>query len=63
LIYMLFIIGLNAFIIGTLTLVVMKNDERTGQYRQRASNLKQYSSVNGIKPVRTPHLLSLKQQP
>lgn len=51
LIYMLFIIGLNAFIIGTLTLVVMKNDERTGQYRQRASNLKQYSSVNGIKPI------------
>lgn len=51
LVYMLFIIGLNAFIIGTLTLVVMKNDERTGQYRQRASNLKQNSSVNGIRPV------------
>lgn len=44
--------GFNAYIVGTITLVVMKGDERTGHYRQRASNLKQYSKVNTIPKVR-----------
>ncbi len=43
--------GFNAYIVGTITLVVMKGDERTGHYRQRASNLKQYSKVNSIPKV------------
>jgi hypothetical protein len=38
--------------IGTITLVVMKGDERTGYYRQRANNLKQYSKVNNVPKVR-----------
>jgi hypothetical protein len=43
--------GFNSYIIGTITLVVMKGDERTGYYRQRANNLKQYSKVNNVPQV------------
>lgn len=41
---------------GTITLVVMKGDERTGNYRQRANNLKQYSKVNNVPKVGPAYL-------
>jgi Ion channel len=44
--------GFNSYIIGTITLVVMKGDERTGHYRRCANNLKQYSKVNSVPKVR-----------
>lgn len=40
--FLLFNIALGAYILGTITLLVVKNDERTGRYRDLSSNLKTY---------------------
>jgi hypothetical protein len=41
-VFLLFNIALGAYILGTITLLVVKNDERTGRYRDLSSNLKTY---------------------
>ena len=48
--------GFNSYIIGTITLVVMKGDERTGHYRRCANNLKQYSKVNSVPKVQQKYV-------
>jgi hypothetical protein len=44
-VFLLFNIALGAYILGTITLLVVKNDERTGRYRDLSSNLKTYRWV------------------
>ena len=44
---------LAAYILGTITMVVIKNDERTGQFRDRSGNIKAYTKVNHIPRVST----------
>lgn len=41
-VFLLFNIALGAYILGTITLLVVKNDERTGRYRDLSTNLKTY---------------------
>jgi hypothetical protein len=50
-IYMFFNLALGAYVLGTITLIVIKHDERTGRYRDLTSNLKDYIRVNEIPPV------------
>ena len=50
--YMIFDVFLNAYILGTITLTVIKHDERLGFYRQRCNNLKRYANINHIPSVR-----------
>jgi CRP-like cAMP-binding protein len=45
-IYMLLTIVLNAWIIGSITLLVVKNDAATGQYRDTLERLEQYAKIN-----------------
>lgn len=45
-IYMLLNIVLQAWIIGSITLLVVKNDENTGHYRDTLERLEQYSKIN-----------------
>ncbi|KAK9847644.1 hypothetical protein WJX84_010180 [Apatococcus fuscideae] len=47
---MLFNIGLGAYLLGTITLLVVKADERTGRYRDRSANLRQFSEMTSIPP-------------
>eukprot|EP00775_Hariotina_reticulata_P010172 gene10172-10332_t len=47
-VFLLFNIALGAYILGTITLLVVKNDERTGRYRDLSSNLKTYSTLNQL---------------
>jgi hypothetical protein len=54
-IYMFFNLALGAYVLGTITLLVVKTDERTGRYRDMSQNLKQYNQVNEIPQVRGPH--------
>jgi hypothetical protein len=54
--------GFNSYIIGTITLVVMKGDERTGHYRRCANNLKQYSKVNSVPKVKQDVSLDCDRQ-
>uniref|UniRef100_A0A383VAB8 Cyclic nucleotide-binding domain-containing protein n=1 Tax=Tetradesmus obliquus TaxID=3088 RepID=A0A383VAB8_TETOB len=49
-VFLLFNIALGAYILGTITLLVVKNDERTGRYRDLSSNLKTYSTLNALPP-------------
>jgi hypothetical protein len=44
-VFLLFNIALGAYILGTITLLVVKNDERTGRYRDLSTNLKTYRWV------------------
>jgi hypothetical protein len=44
-VFLLFNIALGAYILGTITLLVVKSDERTGRYRDMSSNLKTYRCV------------------
>ena len=54
-IYMFFNLALGAYVLGTITLIVIKHDERTGRYRDLITHLKDYIRVNEIPPV-SPHL-------
>ncbi|KAK9903334.1 hypothetical protein WJX75_003130 [Coccomyxa subellipsoidea] len=47
-IYMFFNLALGAYVLGTITLLVVKHDERTGRYRDLSTNLKEYIAVNEI---------------
>lgn len=51
-VFLLFNIALGAYILGTITLLVVKSDERTGRYRDMSSNLKTYSTLNRLPQVR-----------
>ena len=55
-IYMFFNLALGAYVLGTITLIVIKHDERTGRYRDLITHLKDYIRVNEIPPV-SPHSL------
>lgn len=48
---MFFNLALGAYVLGTITLLVVKHDERTGRYRDLSFNLKQYIAVNEIPEV------------
>ena len=41
-----------ADVIGSVTLVVVKGDERAEEYRQQMQNLQKYAAVNSLPPVR-----------
>jgi CRP-like cAMP-binding protein len=47
-IYMLFNIILMSYIIGSITLLVVKNDEATGMYRDNLETLYSYCTANGL---------------
>lgn len=49
-VFLLFNIALGAYILGTITLLVVKNDERTGRYRDLSSNLKTYRCDTALVP-------------
>ncbi len=49
--YMFFNLALGAYVLGTITLLVVKHDERTGRYRDLSTNLKEYNAVNEIPEV------------
>ncbi|DBA89172.1 TPA: hypothetical protein ACH3X1_016329 [Trebouxia sp. C0004] len=46
--YMLLGIILNAYILGTITLLIIKHDEQTGNFRDKTGVLKEYSSLNKL---------------
>lgn len=46
--FMLFNTALGSYIVGTITLLVVKADERTGNFRERSANLNQYTQTNHI---------------
>eukprot|EP00884_Botryococcus_braunii_P021334 jgi/Botrbrau1/7885/Bobra.9_2s0059.2 len=46
--YMFYNLWLISYILGTITLLVVKHDERAGKYRERSENLKNYANINGI---------------
>ena len=46
--YMLMNVVLTAYILGTVTLLMVKSDERSGVYRDRVSLLKEYSELNSL---------------
>ncbi|KAK9791836.1 hypothetical protein WJX73_006514 [Symbiochloris irregularis] len=46
--FMGFNIVLGAYILGTITLLVVKADERTGRYRDRSMHLKNFSQANQL---------------
>jgi ankyrin repeat protein len=47
-IYMLLNIILHSWIIGSITLLIVKHDEKTGEYRTRLQVLDQYSSMHSL---------------
>ena len=55
-IYMFFNLALGAYVLGTITLIVIKHDERTGRYRDLTTHLKDYIKVNEIPAVSPRHL-------
>lgn len=56
-IYMLFNIVLNSYILGTITMVVIKADENNGHLRLMFSKLKYFSELNDLEK---PHKQMLK---
>ncbi len=48
---MAFNIALGSYILGTITLLVVKNDERTGKFRDQSASLRQYTTINNIPQV------------
>ena len=58
--YMLFNVALTAFIVGTITLLVVRRDARTSSYRERSQSLRSFAAVNqlpeGLKASMQEHL-------
>ncbi len=50
-IYLLFNVVLNAYILGTITMLVVKGDERSKAFRDRIANLKEFSLLNDLPDV------------
>lgn len=46
--FLLFNITLGSYILGTITLLVVKQDERTGKYRDQSANLRQFTAANRL---------------
>ncbi|KAG7671633.1 putative Potassium channel AKT2 [Nannochloris sp. 'desiccata'] len=46
--WMLFLIFFTAYIIGSITLLVVKNDERVGSYREQMRSLQNYSAMHAL---------------
>ena len=46
--YMLFNVALTAFIVGTITLLVVRRDARTSSYRERSHSLRSFAAVNQL---------------
>jgi hypothetical protein len=49
--FMAYDIAIGAYIMGTISLLVVKADERTGDFRDRAANLKQFVQQHAIPKV------------
>lgn len=47
-VYMLFNLVLGAYILGTVTMLVVKSDKRSKVFRDRVTNLKQFSENNSV---------------
>jgi hypothetical protein len=50
-VYMFYNLWLISYILGTITLLVVRHDERANKYRDRSENLKTYAAMNAIPPV------------
>ncbi len=46
-VYMIINIALGAYILGTITLLVVKGDEATGKFRDKMHALEAYAQVGG----------------
>eukprot|EP00798_Chlamydomonas_sp_ICE-L_P004693 gene4693-14896_t len=46
--YLIFNVVLNAYILGTITMLVVKGDERSKAFRDRVTTLRQYAKINDI---------------
>jgi hypothetical protein len=51
-VYVFISIIMTAWIVGTITLLVVKSDEKTGEYRDSLSNLEVYNVTHDIPKVR-----------
>ena len=51
-IFLMFNMALGAYILGTMTMLVVKGDEKTKLYRERVQMLDNYSAVHEIPKVR-----------
>lgn len=47
-VYMIFNIVLNSYILGTITMVVIKADEKSGSLREMYGKLNYFSSLNHL---------------
>uniref|UniRef100_A0A061RUI3 Potassium channel n=3 Tax=Tetraselmis sp. GSL018 TaxID=582737 RepID=A0A061RUI3_9CHLO len=56
--YILVNIGMGAYIIGTITLVAVGNDETLRAYREKSSRLLEYIEVHGIPPQMSSCMLA-----
>ncbi|GAX74508.1 hypothetical protein CEUSTIGMA_g1957.t1 [Chlamydomonas eustigma] len=46
--FLLFNITLGSYVLGTITLLVVKQDERTGKYRDQSANLREFTSTHSL---------------
>lgn len=51
-IFMFVNLALSAYILGTITLLVVKSDEKAGEYREQSNSMKQYGALNDLPQVR-----------
>ena len=50
--YMYANLALSAYILGSITLLVVKSDEQAGVFRDHSNAMKQYSKLHAIPEVR-----------
>jgi len=48
--FLLLSIALGAYVLGTLTLLVVKQDERTGRYRELSAGLRAFAAAHALPP-------------
>ena len=51
-IFMFVNLALSAYILGTITLLVVRSDEKAGQYREQSNTMKSYGQLNDLPKVR-----------
>ncbi|KAK9840789.1 hypothetical protein WJX81_004819 [Elliptochloris bilobata] len=56
--YMLFNVFLNAYVLGTITILIVKHDQKLGTYRERIDNCRQYSAINDVPPDLTASMMA-----
>jgi hypothetical protein len=54
--YVFLSVILMAWIVGTITLLVVKSDEKTGQYRENLGNLDLFSHTHDVPEVGAAHV-------